>query len=83
MMNKHAYLIVAHNNWTILDILLKVLDDTRNDVFLVLDNKSVTGGGRTPVKICGITFTPPKKYILGGLLSSSNIPGSTTCGNFG
>lgn len=38
-MNKHAYLIMAHNNFYILEKLLKLLDDSRNDIFLHIDKK--------------------------------------------
>ena len=31
---KHAYLIIAHNNWKQLSLLLSVLDDERNDCLL-------------------------------------------------
>lgn len=34
---KHAYLIIAHNEPEILDILLSMLDDERNDVYLHID----------------------------------------------
>ena len=36
-MNKHAYLIMAHNNWKILEKLLLLLDDECNDIFLHID----------------------------------------------
>jgi len=36
---KHAYLILAHNNFSILKILLKLLDDPRNDLFIHIDKK--------------------------------------------
>lgn len=36
-MNKHAYLIMAHNNWRILEKLITLLDDERNDIFLHID----------------------------------------------
>lgn len=39
-MNKHAYLIMAHDNWSILQKLLQLLDDPRHDVFLHIDAKS-------------------------------------------
>lgn len=38
-MNKHAYLIMAHNNWNILKLLLKSLDTEYNDVYLHIDSK--------------------------------------------
>lgn len=37
---KHAYLIMAHNNWKQLSMLLSVLDDERNDIYLHIDKKS-------------------------------------------
>ena len=36
---KHAYLIMAHNNWYCLEKLLMLLDDERNDIFLHIDAK--------------------------------------------
>lgn len=39
-MKKHAYLIIAHNNWKILERLLILLDDQRNDIYLHIDRKS-------------------------------------------
>lgn len=38
-MNKHAYLIIAHNNFYILEKLLLLIDDERNDIFLHIDKK--------------------------------------------
>lgn len=39
-MKKHAYLIIAHDNWKILEKLLILLDDKRNDIYLHIDRKS-------------------------------------------
>ena len=36
---KHAYLILAHNNFYILEKLLKSLDDSRNDIYIHIDKK--------------------------------------------
>lgn len=36
---KHAFLIIAHNGLRILNILLTMLDDPRNDIYLHLDKK--------------------------------------------
>lgn len=36
---KHAYLITAHKNFKILDLLLKVLDDRNNDFYILFDEK--------------------------------------------
>lgn len=38
-MDKHAYLIMAHNNFYILEKLLLLLDDSRNDIFIHIDKK--------------------------------------------
>lgn len=39
-MKRHAYLLMAHNNWKQLEMLLSVLDDERNDIFLHIDLNS-------------------------------------------
>lgn len=36
---KHAYLIMAHNNFYCLEKLIRLLDDPRNDIFLHIDAK--------------------------------------------
>lgn len=38
-MQKHAYLIIAHNQFELLEILIKMLDDVRNDIFIHIDPK--------------------------------------------
>ena len=38
---RHAFLIMAHNNWKQLQTLLTLLDDNRNDIFLHIDRKAV------------------------------------------
>ena len=40
-MLKHAYLIIAHDNFWQLKILLRLLDDIRNDIFLFIDKKNI------------------------------------------
>lgn len=37
---RHAYLIIAHNEPDILQILLSLLDDERNDIYLHIDKKA-------------------------------------------
>lgn len=39
MMKKHAYLIMAHNHWKQLKILLYLIDDERNDIYIHIDKK--------------------------------------------
>lgn len=38
-MNKHAYLIIAHNEFEILKLLVAALDDQRNDIYIHFDAK--------------------------------------------
>ncbi len=38
-MQKHAYLIMAHGSWKILEKLLRLLDSERHDIFLHIDKK--------------------------------------------
>lgn len=37
---KHAYLVIAHTNFEQLQILIDLLDDPRNDIYLHIDKKS-------------------------------------------
>ena len=39
--DKHAYCILAHGNWKQLQLLVNVLDDERNDIFLHIDKKAL------------------------------------------
>lgn len=36
---KHAYLIVAHNEFYILETLIKLIDNEKNDIFIHIDKK--------------------------------------------
>lgn len=36
---KHAYLILAHGQWELLNVLLRCIDDERNDIFIHIDAK--------------------------------------------
>lgn len=39
--DKHAYCIMAHGNWKQLQLLVTLIDDRRNDIYLHVDAKSV------------------------------------------
>lgn len=39
MLDKHAYLIIAHNNFEVLEILIKMLDYKHNDLYVHIDKK--------------------------------------------
>lgn len=47
---RHAYLIMAHNNWQVLERLLMLLDDERNDIYLHVDKKAVLPVSQMKVK---------------------------------
>lgn len=38
---KHAFLIIAHNNWWQLKQLIQILDDVDNDIYIHIDRKSM------------------------------------------
>lgn len=38
---KHAYLIIAHNNYDLLKKLIALIDDERNDIYIHIDKKSL------------------------------------------
>lgn len=39
-MDKHAYLIMGHNNFYNMEVLLRLLDDKRNDIYVHIDKKN-------------------------------------------
>jgi hypothetical protein len=39
-MHKHAYMIVANANFNVVETCLHMIDDPRNDIYLLLDSKS-------------------------------------------
>lgn len=45
-MGKHAYLIIANRNPNQLNLLLKTIDDSRNDIYLLIDKKSISNFNR-------------------------------------
>lgn len=68
-MSKHAYLILCHTNFLQLNILLRLLDDRRNDIYIHIDKKSsgyllneITKG----VEYSNIFFVKPVKVSWGG-----------------
>ena len=59
-MEKHAYLIMAHNNFYTLEKLLSLLDDPGNDIFLHIDKKAKQADLQNLRDICtksGVYFT--------------------------
>lgn len=71
-MKKHAYLIMAHNNFDQLAYLVKLLDDSRNDIFIHIDRKSKFSDNdkneilRSSAK-SNVIFTERKDIYWGGV----------------
>ena len=42
----HAYLIIAHEQFDLLESLLKCIDDARNDIYIHIDSRSELVIGR-------------------------------------
>lgn len=38
--NRHAYLIIAHGQPELLQILISLIDDVRNDIFITIDSRT-------------------------------------------
>ncbi len=63
-MKRHAYLIMAHNNFGILEQLLRCIDDERNSVFLHIDKKVKNFDFERLKNICckAKLYYTPKRY---------------------
>lgn len=62
-MKKHAYLIMAHNNWKILEKLLILLDDKRNDIYLHIDLKLYLANLHTSF-LCNLIYPTFSRILL-------------------
>ena len=40
MNGRHAYCIICHNQPRLLQLLVRLIDDERNDIFLMIDKKA-------------------------------------------
>ena len=59
-MTRHAYLIIAHNEYTVLETLLSMLDDRRNDIFLHIDRRA----DELYRQVSGITMNHARLHLL-------------------
>lgn len=63
---RHAYLILAHNKWKQLAVLLSLLDDVRNDIYIHVDRRakdftdSIRNDLIASVQFSGVFFIPRK-----------------------
>lgn len=63
---KHAYLIIAHDEWEMLKTLVECLDDNRNDIFIHVDKKVDGGVYKSATACCtqaGVYFIDNQKRI--------------------
>ena len=68
-MGKHAYLIMVHEYTKVLEVLLKSIDYSQNDIFLHVDQKAISFPVYTvksAVKKSTLTFVPSVKVFWGG-----------------
>lgn len=64
---KHAYLIMAHNNFDQLKTLVSLLDDIRNDIYLQVDKKATIFRPESiNTKHAGLFFVEPMSVTWGG-----------------
>ncbi len=69
-MKKHAYLIMAHNDWDLLNNLLKCIADERNDIFLHIDKKAVIDSSTIQsMQKTNCILIPRRKVSWGGFSS--------------
>ena len=69
-MYKHAYLIMAHNQFDLLETLCQLLDDPRHDFFIHIDSKAKDFEPKRlteAVKYSGITFIDRQSIFWGGM----------------
>lgn len=71
-MGKHAYLIIAHNNFNQLKTLIKCLDYKDNDIYIHIDAKAVfdvNSFDKVATK-SKVVFTPRTNVVWGGVQRS-------------
>lgn len=65
-MEKHAFLIMAHESDVVLTALFQQIDHPRNDIYLHLDIKAGAVGELPPLKWSRLTLVPRKDIRWGG-----------------
>ena len=70
-MDKHAYLIMVHNNFEQVKLLLRLLDDKRNDIFIHIDKRVnnvdfIKEDLMSVIRISGLYFSERIKVQWGG-----------------
>ena len=68
-MQKHAYMIIAHNEFDLLETLVRLLDDPRNDLYIHIDAKVQDfdfDRFRGLVRYSGLYFTTKRVSVTWG-----------------
>lgn len=68
-MEKHAYLIMAHNNFSLLQKELQLLDDKRNDIYVHVDKKAKNVDEKkitNQIRYSNVFFIPRMNVKWGG-----------------
>ncbi len=89
-MKRHAYLILAHNNFAQLRKLIELLDDPRNDIFIHIDKKAKFNpqkGWNTVCKYSKLTFLQKRLKVNWGGASIMHseialLKAATSAGNY-
>lgn len=66
---KHAYLIIAHGEYNLLNILVNMIDDVRNDIFIHIDKKSPLPSECITVKKSNIYYVVNRVDVRWGDIS--------------
>ena len=71
IMKRHAYLILAHRNFSQLKKLVELLDDERNDIFIHVDSKAEFDphGWTGTCRHSALTFISPRIRVNWGGVS--------------
>ncbi|WP_318766710.1 beta-1,6-N-acetylglucosaminyltransferase [Lactiplantibacillus carotarum] len=64
-MNRHAYLIIANRNIDQLQMLTELLDDSRNDIYILIDAKSSISKISFKTKYSKLTYVSSIKIYWG------------------
>lgn len=62
--SRHAYCIIAHTDYYCLSRLVELVDDERNDIFLLFDKKSSIRKMSLPETFNSRIFTLPESQLI-------------------
>lgn len=66
--NRHAYLIIAHDQPELLQILISLIDDVRNDIFITIDSRTdINIFKNIKAQNSNLFFTPRSNNRLGSI----------------